>query len=185
MDGEVLKRGQKINTEQNHVNKGLSREEFKEASYGMWEKHIRPDLIFENGLLFCKSCLAFFNPRDNDCNHPREQVIQAQKFCKDHGITSDITLDEVLWKETQLKNKSINKAYLPSFNPIHKRSIQEEQGSHSQLELKWYKERVLAVEKELEQVKKEDFKLQQENRILKEQLDLLTEKYFREIMKRL
>lgn len=181
MDGEVVERGQKNNTELNHVSKGLSREEFKEASFGMWEKHIRPDLIFENGLLFCKSCLAFFNPRDSHSNHPREQVFQAQKFCKDHGITSNITLDEVLWKEAKLMDKTIsNRVYLPSYNPIHIRSFQEEQGSYSQVECNWYKQRILVVEKESEEVKKDNSILQQENKVLKQQLDTITEKYYKE-----
>ena len=65
MDGEVLKRDQTINIEQSYASKGPSREEFKTASFGMWEKHIRPDLIFENGLLFFKTCLAFFTTRES------------------------------------------------------------------------------------------------------------------------
>ena len=146
----------------------------------MWDKHIRSDLIFQNGLLFCKPCLAFFNPRDIHSNHPKEQVFQVLKYCKDHDITSNITLDEVLWKESQLMEKIFNRVcHLPSFNTFHKRNIQEEQGVYSQHELKWYKEQVLVVEKEFEEIKKENSNLQQENKILKEQLDIMTDKYFK------
>ena len=172
MDSEVLERGQKIKTEQNQLYKGLSREDFKTASFEVWDEYIRPDLIFGNGLLFCKPCLSFFNPRDSQSNHPKEHVFLVQKYCIDNCITSNASFDEVLWKESQEMNKFNRISHLPSFNPIHKRNIQEEQGVYSQVELKWYKERVFTVEKALDEVKKE-------NLILKEQLDLISEKYFK------
>lgn len=73
-----------------------------------------------------------------------------------------------------------NRVYHPSYNPIHIRCIQGEQGSYSKLESQWYNERVLVVERELEEVKKDNSILQQENKVLKEQLDIITEKYFKE-----
>jgi hypothetical protein len=179
MDSEVLERDHRLCIEQSQVSTGLLREEFKTASFAVWDEHIRPDLIFGKGLHFCKPCLAFF-PRDSQHNHPKEQVFLVQKYCIDNCITSNVTFDEVLWKESQLMDKVFNSVcHLPSFTPIHKRNIQQEHGGYSPHELKWYKERVLTVEKEFEEVEKENSNLQQENKILKEQLDLISEKYFK------
>jgi hypothetical protein len=180
MDSEVLERDHRLCIEQSQVSTCLLREEFKAASFAVWDEHIRPDLIFGKGLQFCKPCLSFFNPKDSQSNHPKEHVFLVQTYCIDNCITSNVTFDEILWKESQLMDKVFNKVcHLPSFNPIHKRNIQEEHGGYIPHELKWYKERVLTIEKELDQVKKEKSNLQQENMILKEQLDLISEKYFK------
>ena len=96
MDGEVLERGQKISTVPNQLQISLSREEFKTTSFRMWDEHIRSDLIFKNGLFFCKTCLSFFNPSDRPSDHPREHVLKLQKYCGDHGITSSNIFEEVL-----------------------------------------------------------------------------------------
>jgi hypothetical protein len=154
--------------------------EFKEACEEMWNTHVRSDLILNKKLLLCKMCISFFYQSDSQADHPREHVLLVQKYCLDNGITSSIILEEVLLREAKLNSRLNGKVpLLPSFNPIHKKDLKEEQGSYSELELKWYKESVLTGEKELEEVKKENSKLQQENKVLMEQLDILTEKYFK------
>ena len=73
----------------------FSMKEFKEACEEIWSTHVRSDLIFNKKLLLCKTCLAFFHQSDYQADHPREHVLQVQKYCVDHGIISSNIFEKV------------------------------------------------------------------------------------------
>ena len=157
----------------------FSMKEFKEACEEIWNSHVRSDLILDKKLLLCKPCLAFFYQNDSQADHPREHIIQVQKYCVDHGITSNIILEEILLKEVNYISRFNGKVpLLPSFNHIHKKDIKEETGTFGKHELKWLQERVFSLEKELDKVLKE-------NKIVKEHVDIMIGKYLEEKVKRL
>ena len=87
-------------------------QEFKEACEEIWNTHVRSDLIFNKKLLLCKTCLAFFYQSDSQADHPREHVLQVQKYCVDHGITSSNIFEEVLLRETKNTSRFIGKTHL-------------------------------------------------------------------------
>ena len=129
----------------------FSMKEFKEACEEIWNNHVRSDLIFNKKLLLCKTCLAFFHQSDSQADHPREHVLQVQKYCVDHGITSSNIFEEVLLRETKNTCRFIGKTYLlTSINPFHKKDLKEETDILGQHELKWLQERVLSLERELD-----------------------------------
>ena len=152
--------------------------EFRKASEEMWNTHVRSDLILNKNLLLCKTCLAFFYQSDSQADHPKEHVLQVQKYCEDNGITSNIILEQVLLKESKSICRFNGKdPFLPSFNPIHKKELKEETGILGQKELKWLQERVFSLEKELDKVLKE-------NKMVKDHVDIMIAKYLQEKMKR-
>ena len=61
----------------------FSMKEFKEACEEIWNSHVRSDLILNKKLLLCKPCLAFFYQSDSQADHPRQHIIQVQKYCID------------------------------------------------------------------------------------------------------
>ena len=158
--------------------KVINMKEFREACEEMWNTHVRSDLILNKNLLLCKTCLAFFYQSDSQADHPKEHVIQVQKYCEDNGITSNIILEQVLLKESKFISRFNEKnPFLPTFNPIHN-NLKEETGLLGQKEHKWLQERVFSLEKELDKVLKE-------NKMVKEHVDIMIAKYLGEKMKRL
>ena len=158
--------------------KVINMKEFREACEEMWNTHVRSDLILNKNLLLCKTCLAFFYQSDSQADHPKEHVLQVQKYCEDNGITSSIILEQVLLKESKFISRLNGKnPFIPTFNPIHN-NLKEETGLLGQKEHKWLQERVFSLEKELDKVLKE-------NKMVKEHVDIMIAKYLGEKMKRL
>src|SRR5687767_12384208 len=92
---------------------------FSSACLDLWNNEVRPDLIYDRGLLFCKGCLGFFSAEDKNSTHPKDQTFQLAQLCTQHHVSTPETFMAALWHEAVELQAAFGKIVMPRSSPLH------------------------------------------------------------------
>lgn len=122
----------------------------------LWNTRIRADLIYQQRLQLCTECWAFFEYGDAENTHPKESTVTAQKFLLMHKVTSPSSLLQLFLthekfdaSQMEMNTSLPNNWRRPRFSPCHLSRPCETSSLLRDPEVRWCKDRILELEKEL------------------------------------
>ena len=152
-------------------NSDKTRARFKAACSTIWEQEIRSSLIHCDDLYVCQGCLGFFHCNDGTSTHPKELCFDFIKLCHQHCIASPDTLDAYLWREATVLLPAFGYHVVPSVTPIHKEHEKKPSDNKAEFKLQWCQGRIIELVKNIEELERENVKINSENRTLKYEME--------------
>ena len=148
--------------------------QFRLACQALWDSDVRNDLIFGKGLLICKTCLAIFDPKDKDHNHPPADTLKVGAFIKEFYITNEELFISRLWHMAAEIGLSVGLIITPRVSYLHVEVPKKNQPTSLQEQtLLWSQARILELEREVERLQAAHISAMADNRTLKAKQDAL------------
>lgn len=153
----------------------------------LWSDHVRTDLIYSKKLMLCLPCLGFFYDGSQH-DHPKEHCLLVQRFLMDHEVTSLSKFTDFLrgaanntGSSSQTNAADTDNLIRPSFSTKHSTAYVSRLQPQVTSSLALYKDRVLDLNAQLQDVQAKLQAAVQELKTLRKQheeclLELLTQR---------